>query len=130
MVQLLDLMSLSMHSVEFVPNPVMTFGRVSIISTVDDPEGNIAANPGSLCLRFSSGGTGNVYIKKSGTSKTGWQTIDSTLFSLGEDDVLTTTTLDSVPSCIPGFGVSIRSFEQLEADHATMMNNNDSGGSY
>ena len=56
-------------------NPELTFGRVSILTSTDNPEGLINANPGSLCLRFASTGAGNLYIKKSGTGNTGWEVV-------------------------------------------------------
>ena len=63
---------------EFISQPYMHFGRTDIISGVNAPDGNIKAPPGSIYLRFSDSGQGNLYIKKSGTSTSGWQTIDST----------------------------------------------------
>lgn len=52
---------------------------VSRINYTGDPEGNIAANPSSLCHDPSSG---NIYFKQTGTGNTGWVLIASSASDL------------------------------------------------
>ena len=54
---------------------MQTSGSVSLVNYVGSPEGNVAANPSSLS---HDTGSGNVYIKKTGTGNTGWAAIQST----------------------------------------------------
>jgi len=50
--------------------------EVGFVNYVGDPEGNVAANPGSLCQDPADG---QIYYKKSGTGNTGWSRIDNLL---------------------------------------------------
>jgi hypothetical protein len=58
-----------------VTNGEITFlnGRtVTITAYAGNPNGNVAAPPGSICLNTSGGASTTIWVKESGTGNTGW----------------------------------------------------------
>lgn len=45
---------------------------VTITAYEGNPNGNVAAPPGSICLNTSGGAGSSIYVKESGTGNTGW----------------------------------------------------------
>lgn len=46
--------------------------NVTITAYAGNPNGNVAAPPGSICLNTSGGAGSSLYVKESGTGNTGW----------------------------------------------------------